>query len=83
MTERPTGLLLYNGPISRPDPGEIVIQDFISLELNAGRPRLLLDFGSGTAELFVDVEEHLNNGNWHRLDVFWDRQVSNSNFTPM
>ncbi|XP_037558353.1 neural-cadherin isoform X4 [Dermacentor silvarum] len=74
MTERPTGLLLYNGPISRPDPGEIVIQDFISLELNAGRPRLLLDFGSGTAELFVDVEEHLNNGNWHRLDVFWDRQ---------
>ncbi|EEC17239.1 Gb2-cadherin, putative [Ixodes scapularis] len=74
MTDRATGLLLYNGPISRPDPGELVIQDFISLELNGGRPRLLLDFGSGTAELLVQVEEALNDENWHRLDVFWDRQ---------
>ncbi|XP_064467310.1 neural-cadherin-like isoform X1 [Ornithodoros turicata] len=74
MTERPNGLLLYNGPISSPDPGEIVVQDFISLELNNGRPRLLLDFGSGTAELYVDVEETLHDGTWHRLDIFWDRQ---------
>lgn len=74
MTENSDGLLLYNGPISEPDPGEIMVQDFFSLELRRGRPRLLLDFGSGTAEIIIPVDVPLNDGGWHQLHVFWDRE---------
>lgn len=75
MTRKPDGLLLYNGPISNPDIGEIAVQDFISLELQSGRPRLLIDFGSGTAEVIVYVDETLSDGEWHQVDIFWDREV--------
>ncbi|UYV67730.1 hmr-1 [Cordylochernes scorpioides] len=74
MTLKPSGLLLYNGPISNPDPHETAVQDFIALELDKGRPRLLMDFGSGTAEVVVGVEDSLSDGEWHQLDVFWDRE---------
>ncbi|GFR26878.1 neural-cadherin [Trichonephila clavata] len=75
MTRKPDGLLLYNGPIANPDVGEIAVQDFISLELQSGRPRLLVDFGSGTAEVVVVVDESLSDGEWHQIDVFWDRET--------
>lgn len=48
MTKSADGLILYNGPIVRPDEGFQVDQDFISLELIKGYIRLLIDFGSGT-----------------------------------
>ena len=47
------GLLLYNGPITAPDSGSKIVSDFISIELSEGRPRLLIDFGSGTLEMKV------------------------------
>ncbi|XP_022238088.1 neural-cadherin-like [Limulus polyphemus] len=74
MTKAEHGLLLYNGPISEPDNGEEGVQDFISLELRNGRPRLLIDFGSGTAEVIVNTKESLSDGFWHQLDIFWDRE---------
>jgi Laminin G domain len=49
--------------------------DFISLELERGQPRLLIDFGSGTLELKVKTKKGLDDGEWHRLDVFWDTEV--------
>ena len=48
--------------------------DFIALELVDSHPRLLLDFGSGTLELRVQTATGLDNGEWHRLDVFWGRE---------
>uniref|UniRef100_T1DFT0 Putative cadherin n=1 Tax=Cupiennius salei TaxID=6928 RepID=T1DFT0_CUPSA len=76
MTRKSDGLLLYNGPIANPDVGEAAVQDFISLELQGGRPRLLVDFGSGTAEVMVYGEELLlNDGEWHQVDIFWDRET--------
>ncbi|XP_055930144.1 neural-cadherin-like isoform X5 [Argiope bruennichi] len=75
MTRKPDGLLLYNGPIANPDVGEVAPQDFISLELQSGRPRLLVDFGSGTAEVVVFVDESLSDGEWHQVDIFWDRET--------
>lgn len=74
MTRKPNGLLFYNGPISDPEFGEVVVQDFISLELQNGQPRLLIDFGSGTSE--IKVKEDLNDGEWHRIDIFWDRETA-------
>lgn len=49
--------------------------DFISLELDRGQPRLLIDFGSGTLELKVKTKKPLDDGDWHRVDVFWDTEV--------
>jgi hypothetical protein len=75
ITKKDEGLLLYNGPMVEPEPEEIILQDFISLELDKGEPRLLIDFGSGTLELRVKTNGTLSNGEWHRIDLFWDKEV--------
>jgi hypothetical protein len=51
--------------------------DFISIELERGIPRLLIDFGSGTLELKVKTKRTLDDGEWHRLDIFWNTEVNN------
>lgn len=53
----------------------IFVSDFISLELERGYPRLLIDFGSGTLELKVKTKKTLDDGEWHRIDIFWDTEV--------
>lgn len=52
-----------------------VLTDFISVELERGIPRLLIDFGSGTLELKVKPKKTLDDGEWHRLDIFWNTEV--------
>lgn len=74
MTRTSNGLILYNGPMVRPNSPAETISDFISLELLNGTPRLLIDYGSGTAELIVNTLGDLHDGNWHRLDIFWNRE---------
>ncbi|XP_026487587.1 neural-cadherin isoform X8 [Vanessa tameamea] len=74
ITRKSEGVLLYNGPIVPPEPEEIVVSDFISVELERGNPRLLIDFGSGTLELRVKTKKSLDDGEWHRLDIFWDTE---------
>ena len=69
LTKKADGTLLYNGPMTPPEE-EALITDFISLELEAGNPRLLIDFGSGTLELKIQPPRRLDDGDWHRLDVF-------------
>lgn len=73
-TRKDEGLLLYNGPIVPPEKDEIMVSDYIAVELERGYPRLLLDFGSGTLELRVKTKKALNDGDWHRLDIFWDTE---------
>ncbi|XP_063984429.1 neural-cadherin isoform X1 [Diachasmimorpha longicaudata] len=75
ITRRPDGLLLYNGPIVPPETDEIMVSDFISVELERGIPRLLIDFGSGTLELKVKTKRPLDDGEWHRLDIFWTTET--------
>lgn len=74
ITRKADGLLLYNGPIVPPERDEILISDFISMELERGYPRLLIDFGSGTLELKVKTKKTLDDGEWHRVDIFWDTE---------
>ncbi|XP_066902324.1 neural-cadherin isoform X6 [Halyomorpha halys] len=76
ITRKPDGQLIYNGPIVSPEPEEIMISDFISLELDRGHPRLLIDFGSGTLELRVKTKKTLDDGEWHRIDVFWTTETA-------
>ncbi|XP_015602417.1 neural-cadherin isoform X3 [Cephus cinctus] len=74
ITRHSDGLLLYNGPIVPPEFDETMVSDFISVELERGHPRLLIDFGSGTLELKVTTKATLDDGEWHRLDIFWDTE---------
>lgn len=74
ITLKAEGLLLYNGPIIRPAKIEEELTDFVSLELERGFPRLLIDFGSGTSELRIKSKKQLNDGEWHRIDLFWDME---------
>ena len=76
LTDKKDGIIFYNGPILHPEFGARVVSDFISLELVNGRPRLLIDFGSGTLELKVNnTKTLLHNGEWHRIDIYWDTEV--------
>lgn len=74
ITRKPDGLLLYNGPIVPPETDEVMVSDYIAVELERGYPKLLLDFGSGTLELKVKTKKTLDDGEWHRLDIFWDTE---------
>ncbi|XP_058799205.1 neural-cadherin isoform X1 [Phymastichus coffea] len=74
ITRKSDGLLLYNGPIVPPESDETMVSDFISVELERGIPRLLIDFGSGTLELKVKTKRTLDDGEWHRLDIFWNTE---------
>ncbi|GAB6020929.1 hypothetical protein CHUAL_003573 [Chamberlinius hualienensis] len=74
ITKSKDGLLFYNGPVNDPDEGEILVKDFVSLELIDGYPRLLVDFGSGTLELKVGTVP-LNDEEWHRVDVYWSPEL--------
>ncbi|KAL5279010.1 hmr-1.2 family protein [Megaselia abdita] len=73
-TRKPDGLILYNGPIVPPERDEMLVSDFVSLELERGFPRLLIDFGSGTLELKIKTKKTLDDGEWHRMDIFWDSE---------
>ncbi|CAG0914580.1 unnamed protein product, partial [Notodromas monacha] len=75
LTESRDGLIFYNGPVSAPDPDEVIVSDYIALELVGGHPRLLIDFGSGTTELTIATTHGLDDGYWHRIDIFWDSEV--------
>ncbi|KAG5675458.1 hypothetical protein PVAND_005362 [Polypedilum vanderplanki] len=75
ITRKSDGLLIYNGPIVPPESDEQLISDFISLEIERGYPRLLIDFGSGTLELKVKTKKTLDDGEWHRIDLFWNTET--------
>jgi len=74
MTESSSGIIFYNGPVDVPDKGISIYSDFISLELDVGKLRLLVDFGSGTSEVVINTLKDLNDGEWHRVDIFWTRE---------
>lgn len=74
MTKSSDGILFYNGPVDVPQVGVSILEDFISLELASGRPRLIVDFGSGTSEIIVNTQSDLGDGEWHRIDIFWGRE---------
>uniref|UniRef100_T1J0L7 Neural-cadherin n=1 Tax=Strigamia maritima TaxID=126957 RepID=T1J0L7_STRMM len=75
LTKEQSGLIFYNGPIVDPEPEERIITDFVSLELMNGRPRLLIDFGSGTLELKIESRFSIADGEWHRIDLFWNAEL--------
>lgn len=72
ITTSSDGLLLYNGPLHNPAPGEP--SDFISVELDKGQPRLTINHGTGNLELMVKSTS-LSDGKWHRLDIFSSSKV--------
>ncbi|CAG2101814.1 unnamed protein product [Medioppia subpectinata] len=75
ITQIPNGLILYYGPMNKPSiDTQNIINDFISLELKNGMPRLLYNFGSGTQELSVKSPKPLNDGEWHTIEIFFDTQ---------
>jgi hypothetical protein len=53
----------------------VFLADFMSLEIERGYARLLVDYGSGT----VSVEQRqikLTDGKSHRVDILWSKTVS-------
>ncbi|XP_066966022.1 putative neural-cadherin 2 [Macrobrachium rosenbergii] len=71
-TTRKECLLLYAGP--RDDQNRHMQEDVLSLELRDGRPRMLLDLGTGPVSLSLSDGQAMNDGRWHRLDIFWRNQ---------
>ncbi|XP_072014059.1 LOW QUALITY PROTEIN: neural-cadherin-like [Amphiura filiformis] len=69
ITTKADGTLLYNGPITK-SVSEEDPEDFILLELDGGRPVLTINLGSGSVTLQIPKAAPLNDGEWHKLDVF-------------
>ncbi|XP_018326960.1 DE-cadherin [Agrilus planipennis] len=60
------GLVFYVGPMTAsPKP---TVRDFMSLELRDGLPLLLVDYGSGTASLYLDHKK-LTDGASHTIHI--------------
>lgn len=74
ITRKADGVILYNGPIVPPEPEETLVSDFIYLDIERGQLRLLINFGSGSLELRPRLRKALDDGEWHRVDVFWDTE---------
>lgn len=62
-----SGLVFYVGPVRR-NPN-LNVQDFMSLDLEEGHPRLLMDYGSGTA--MIKYDQFLSDGKTHHIDIYW------------
>ena len=66
--------MFYNGPITDPQSADDPT-DFILLELIGGRPVMTIDLGSGSSTLEIPKATQLNDGQWHKLDIFRTGQV--------
>ncbi|XP_040581523.1 DE-cadherin [Lepeophtheirus salmonis] len=66
-TDRDSGTLLYVGPT----PGSVVenITDYLALEIEAGRLKMYLNYGSGTKTL--SLGQRIDDGKTHELVMKW------------
>jgi hypothetical protein len=73
---------LYNGPIGEIDRLKVP-EDFMSLELLNGYPRLMINHGTGTETLSLDgrdktgavIMRKLSDGVWHHIDIIRQGKV--------
>ncbi|XP_070575711.1 neural-cadherin-like isoform X2 [Ptychodera flava] len=72
ITEEPNGILMYNGPMTELFSYEP--EDFMAVELVNGKPKLWLNLGSGTQTFEIPNPPDLNDGKWHRVDVYRNGQ---------
>ncbi len=77
LTNQASSLILYNGPMY--DTGVDELQDFLSLELVNGYPRVRINLGDNDVNdndpplvLMVNgpAARQLNNGQWHTIELF-------------
>jgi hypothetical protein len=55
--------------------------DFFVLELQGGYPRIRVNLGDGEVTLRLDGAvgaSTLNDGNWHSIEYFYDKQVTHA-----
>lgn len=57
-------------------PGDYSNADFIALEILNNKPALLLNLGNGLIFVRMNNAPDVNDGEWHRIDVVLDAQVS-------
>ncbi|XP_039592498.1 neural-cadherin [Polypterus senegalus] len=73
ITENGNGLLLYNGPVDLPKPGDK--EDFIALELKNGIPALSISHGRGSLKLQLSSKINVADRRWHRIDIISDGKM--------
>ncbi|XP_068233350.1 neural-cadherin-like [Palaemon carinicauda] len=77
FTQHFQGLIFYNGPLLSANASRRnVTKDFIALEITNGKLRFLINFGSGTLQLKVNSTRALNDGKWHKADIFWNKETA-------
>ncbi|XP_063879939.1 putative neural-cadherin 2 isoform X2 [Scylla paramamosain] len=66
LTRRPSGLLLYSGPLA-PQPRHPPPTPMLTLQLSQGRVQLLLEGGGEPVKLVVNATLH--DGDWHTIHL--------------
>ncbi|NXD06594.1 CADN protein, partial [Nothocercus nigrocapillus] len=70
ITDVADGLLLYQGPVARGQPGEK--EDFIALELSGGVPSLTVKHSSGDLLLQLSRNVNVADHRWHNIKIIHD-----------
>ncbi|XP_064077719.1 LOW QUALITY PROTEIN: neural-cadherin-like [Macrobrachium nipponense] len=72
LTQKPDGLLLYNGPLVPPsDAGKTIPTPMLTVQLVNQKPQVLIQ---GFGEFFtLQVNKSVSDGNWHTVYVRLDR----------
>ena len=66
-TKDANGLLLYNGPASPVEEGDVY--DFVAVELSKGRVLVSMSLGNVSIHVGVTKSPALNDGKWHLVEV--------------
>ncbi|KAK7071119.1 hypothetical protein SK128_019333 [Halocaridina rubra] len=84
LSSQEDGILLYSGPKSSFLPPSSSYaststtsfsnKDMFALEIQSGRPTLVLDLGAGTTILTLNSSYTLADFTWHRLDITWKNE---------
>lgn len=69
-------LLLYNGPMSEWETGDLGSNDLLAIRLNDGKPTVTIAVtGDRKTELSITPPYELNDGKWHKLDFWFKSRV--------
>ncbi|XP_068236938.1 neural-cadherin-like [Palaemon carinicauda] len=72
LTLKNNGLIFFNSAFAVSLERGHFSKEFISLELENGKLRLLVNYGSVTVQLKINGTENIADGQWHRVDLFLD-----------
>ena len=82
-TTQADGVLVHTGSGNLRHFNELSGYQLLLLELFNGTPRVIVDSGTTIAEIYSSGVSPLNDGEWHTIELHWDKTVSKKTLLPL